>query len=123
MTKVFLIGLESTIVSRITQALNVERHWTTQAAQTIRRQDLTAADIVFAGGPATEYLPLLRWVREERPELPFVVVTRVAETKEWLNALEAGATDYCSSPFETRHIHWLMETALQNMAPYRHRLD
>jgi len=46
-----------------------------------------------------------------------VVVTRVPETREWLDALEAGATDYCSSPFETRQINWLMESALPKQRP------
>jgi DNA-binding response OmpR family regulator len=48
--------------------------------------------------------------------LPFVVVTRVPETKEWLDALEAGATDYCSVPIEARQLHWLMESALPRFA-------
>jgi DNA-binding NarL/FixJ family response regulator len=68
--------------------------------------------MVFAGGEPSQYLSLLRRVREERPALPFVVVTRVPETTAWLDALEAGATDYCSAPFEARQIHWLMESAL-----------
>jgi DNA-binding NarL/FixJ family response regulator len=44
--------------------------------------------------------------------LPFVVVTRIPETKEWLDALEAGAADYCSVSIEARQLHWLMESAL-----------
>jgi DNA-binding NtrC family response regulator len=51
-------------------------------------------------------------VRRERPALPFVVVSRVPNTKEWLDALEAGATDYCAGPFGIRQIRWLMESAL-----------
>ena len=74
--------------------------------------ELKDVDIVFAGGEPAQYLSLLRRVRLERPGLPFVVVTRIPETTEWLNALEAGATDYCSSPFESRQLHWLMESAL-----------
>jgi DNA-binding response OmpR family regulator len=70
------------------------------------------ADIVFAGGEPTYYISLLRRVRETRPTLPFFVVTRAPETKEWLDALEAGATDYCSVPIETRQLQWLMESAL-----------
>ena len=68
--------------------------------------------MVFAGGEPARYLSLLRRVREDRPALPFVVVTQIGETKEWLDALEAGATDYCSVPIGTRQIHWLMESAL-----------
>jgi DNA-binding NtrC family response regulator len=62
-------------------------------------------------------MSLLRLIREERPSLPFVVVTRIAETEEWLNALEAGATDYCSAPIDTRQLHWLMESALSGPSP------
>ena len=71
-----------------------------------------AADIVFAGGEPSQYLSLLRQVRSDLPALPFVVVTRLPETTAWLDALEAGATDYCSPPFESRQIHWLMESTL-----------
>jgi DNA-binding NarL/FixJ family response regulator len=112
MASVFLIGLEQAIATQISRALAVERHRIEQKPQNIGVHDLMEVDIVFAGGDPSQYLSLLRRVREERPGLPFVVVTRIPETTEWLDALEAGATDYCSSPFEARQIHWLMETAL-----------
>src|SRR5580698_5323023 len=112
MASVFLIGLEQAIAAQISRALAVERHRIEQKSQNIGIRDIMDADIVFAGGEPTQYLALLRRVREERPALPFVVVTRIPETSAWLDALEAGATDYCSSPFETRQIHWLMESAL-----------
>jgi hypothetical protein len=35
--------------------------------------------------------------REARPTLPFIVVTRIPEMGVWLDALEAGATDYRSN--------------------------
>jgi DNA-binding response OmpR family regulator len=116
MANVFLIGLEQTIAAQLRRALAVDRHRIEQKAKNIEARDLIEVDIVFAGGEPSEYLPLLRWVREERPALPFVVVTRIPETRAWLDALEAGATDYCSPPFDIRQIDWLMETALS-----RHR--
>jgi DNA-binding response OmpR family regulator len=112
MANVFLIGLEQATAAQISRALAVERHRIEQKPQNIGLRDLADVDIVFAGGEPSQYLSLLRRVRQERPALPFVVVTRIPETNEWLDALEAGATDYCSSPFETRQIHWLMESAL-----------
>ena len=112
MANVFLIGLEQAIAAQISRALAVERHRIELKSQDIAAHDMLDVDIVFAGGEPSQYLSLLRRVREERPALPFVVVTRVPETTEWLDALEAGATDYCSSPFESRQIHWLMESAL-----------
>ena len=112
MASVFLIGLEQATAAQFSRALAVERHRIEQKPQNIGIRDLMDVDIVFAGGQPSQYLSLLRRVREERPALPFVVVTRIPETTEWLDALEAGATDYCSSPFEARQIHWLMEAAL-----------
>jgi DNA-binding response OmpR family regulator len=112
MASVFLIGLEQAIAAQISRALAAERHRIEHKPQNVAVPDLMDVDIVFAGGQPSQYLSLLRRVREERPGLPFVVVTRIPETTEWLDALEAGATDYCSAPFEARQIHWLMEAAL-----------
>src|SRR5580704_3769707 len=94
MAKVFLIDVDQTIGAQISNALAVERHRAVRKTRDIETCDLSDVDIVFAGGKPSEYLPLLRRVRGERPALPFVVVTRLPETHAWLEALEAGATDY-----------------------------
>jgi DNA-binding response OmpR family regulator len=112
MAKVVLIGLEQTAASQIGRALSSERHEIQHKSKNIPIDDLLDVDIVFAGGDQTQYLTLLRRIRASRPTLPFVVVTRRPETSDWLDALEAGATDYCSAPFEPRQINWLMESAL-----------
>jgi len=110
MANVFLIGVEQTIAAQISRALAGGGHRIKQKAQNIDACDLMEVDIVFAGGEPPEYLPLLRWVREQRSALPFVVVTAIPDTTAWLDALEAGATDYCSCPFEKRQIQWMMES-------------
>ena len=117
MAKVVFVGIEHALAVPIARALAVERHQLEQKSYSAVILDVLDADIVFAGGEAKNYLSLLRKVREARPTLPFVVVTRVPETREWLDALEAGATDYCSAPFENRQIHWLMESVLPKQRP------
>jgi CheY-like chemotaxis protein len=112
MAKVLLIGLEQATASQIGRALAVERHQIEHKPKNVAVGDLLDADIVFAGGDGKQYMALLRGLREARPALPFVVVTRIPETSDWLDALEAGATDYCSAPFEARQLNWLMESAL-----------
>ncbi len=112
MAKVVLIGLEQSAASQIGRALSSERHEILNKPKSIAIDDLIDTDIVFAGGDQAQYLTLLRRIRAARPTLPFVVVTGRPETSDWLDALEAGATDYCSAPFETRQISWLMESAL-----------
>jgi DNA-binding NtrC family response regulator len=41
------------------------------------------------------------------PDLPIVVVSRLPDTGEWLEALELGALDYIAAPFETVQMRWL----------------
>jgi len=43
-------------------------------------------------------------------KLPVVVVSRLPEVEGWLDALEAGAADYCAAPFEVSQLRWLLET-------------
>ncbi len=111
MARVITSGLEKPTAQQLGRALGIDRHEITHKPANIAVEDLIDADIVFADGEGKRYLSLLKQVREATPELPFVVITRVPETSEWLDALEAGATDYCSAPFEPRHLSWLMETA------------
>lgn len=113
MAKVVLIGLDQSAANQIGRALSCERHEIQHKSKSIAIDDLIDTDIVFAGGEHAQYLTLLRRIRASRPTLPFVVVTGQPETSDWLDALEAGATDYCSAPFEARQINWLMESALR----------
>lgn len=112
MANVILLGVEQTIATLIGRVLAADRHYVEHWSGIAGVADLIDADIVFAGGEPSQYLPLLRRVRDQRPALPFVVVGRTPETSEWLDALEAGATDYYSSPFEASQIHWVMESVL-----------
>ncbi len=111
MAKIITVGLKKSIAQQLGRALGFERHQISHKPKAAAVDELNDADIVFADGDGKRYLPLLKQVRETLPSLPFVVVTRVPETSDWLDALEAGATDYCSAPFEPRHLGWLMETA------------
>jgi DNA-binding response OmpR family regulator len=112
--KIVLIGLERSAAAQITGALADDRHQIEHQLQDVGMRELLDADIMFASGEPTRYKSLLRRVREARPTLPFIVVTRTPETMHWLDALEAGATDYCSVPIETRQLHWLVESALSH---------
>lgn len=43
------------------------------------------------------------------PNLPVVIVSRLPDTREWLDALELGAADYVAGPFESVQMRWLFE--------------
>ncbi len=112
MARAVFIGIEEGTAKLIGQALAAQRHEVVYNQRDIVMRDLIQADIVFAGGDKGEYLPLLKQVREARPGLPFIVVTRLPEIVQWLDALEAGATDYCAAPFEMQQVQWVMESAM-----------
>jgi DNA-binding NtrC family response regulator len=113
MARVVFIGLEEATACQIGRALTAQRHEIEHRQRDVVMRDLTGADIVFAGGDSSDYLPLLKRLREARPGLPVVVVTRLPEVVQWLDALEAGATDYCAAPFEMQQVQWVMESAMQ----------
>ena len=48
--------------------------------------------------------------------LAVVVVSRLPEDGDWLDALEAGATDYCGTPFETVQLRWLVAAHIRPLA-------
>jgi DNA-binding response OmpR family regulator len=112
MAKVKLVGLEQSAANQIGRALDGGFHEIEQLPANSRLGEILDADIVFAAGEDKQYISLLRRIRAEKPGLPFVVVTRIPETSDWLDALEAGATDYCSAPFEARHLNWMLQSAL-----------
>lgn len=52
-------------------------------------------------------------LRKTNPTAQIVVVSRLPEVSDWLDAIEAGASDYCAAPFETVHVQWILETSLR----------
>jgi DNA-binding response OmpR family regulator len=43
---------------------------------------------------------------------PVIVVSRVPEVNDWLDAMDAGAADYCAAPFEKDQLDWILESNL-----------
>ena len=41
-----------------------------------------------------------------------VVVSRLADESAWLEALDAGAADFCAAPFEPTQLRWLLQSRL-----------
>ena len=72
---------------------------------------IRAASAVFIGGAAEQYLPIVRRLRALDVTLCVVVVTRMSDTQSWLNAIEAGATDYWLAPFEPSQVRMLIARA------------
>ncbi len=100
--KAILFHLEEKLATELAASLKAaccEVHRITMAAPAV------SGDLVFCTtGPA------FHAAKATFPHLPVIVVSRLPETDEWLDALEAGAADYCAAPFEIIHLRWLLET-------------
>jgi DNA-binding NtrC family response regulator len=111
MARVVLSGLDIRSASQLSGLLAFDEHRVRRLHYLVPVPEFLQADIVFVGGVAEQYLPLLRRLRGLNRTLPIIVVAPVPETVEWLDALEAGATDYCVPPFDMRQVRCLLAPA------------
>jgi DNA-binding NtrC family response regulator len=108
MANIVLTGLEFYIQAELTRVLDRLGHQVFISRNSIP----STADVVFCNGDVENGPAMLRAIRAVRPELPVVVVTRQPDVGKWLDALDAGAADYCSAPFETIQVRWLLDAVL-----------
>ena len=59
--------------------------------------DMVVSDVRMPGASG---LDLLRRVRDDRPDLPFLLVTAYADVREAVDALKLGAVDYLAKPVD-----------------------
>jgi DNA-binding NtrC family response regulator len=69
------------------------------------------ADFIFCDANPSHYIVLLEAIRRVNLGLPLVVVSSQPDTNAWLDALQAGATDFCAPPFESASLRWILESA------------
>ena len=112
MTKILLLGFENPLRDDLVRVLTGLRY--VVGIQGFQDEWLAQreAHLVFCSGDDPRFRDALRDARFLRPDLPLVVVTRLPEVSAWLDALEAGAADYCSAPFEPIQMRWVLNSAL-----------
>jgi DNA-binding NtrC family response regulator len=117
--RIVLFGLDDPLASELRRVL-VRQQQTVfsepfrTAPECLALVERVGAELIFCSSHRKRYLALLEAVGRSKPNLPVVVVSRVPEVAEWLDAIEAGASDYCAAPFETSHIQWILDSALKH---------
>ncbi len=53
-----------------------------------------------------------RMLRAAGSRIPFVAVSLDPNPKEWLQALQSGASDYFGPPFERQQVGWVLQSAV-----------
>ena len=112
---ILLLGLADGLANDLRAALR-QQSWEVRSEPQRLDPAEPAPDLIFCGAEPARYLPLLEEVKRQTPGLPVIVVGRFPETADWLDALEAGASDYCAPPFERRHLQWMVSGALRSRA-------
>jgi DNA-binding NtrC family response regulator len=117
MAKILLLGLDHDVAQKIETASLQVNH--SVAIQPVLQAFDTYpdADLVFLSGDRKNYRETVRSIQARRRSLPVVVVTNHADSGEWIDALEAGAANYCAAPFEPKPIQWILASALQPFSP------
>ena len=96
-TKVVFAGLDPQVEKELTNALR-------SLAVEVAEPESTDSAMGFCS------LSSLEDFRSAHPGMPAVVVTCVRQVGEWLDAIESGAQDYCSAPFEPGHLGWILKS-------------
>jgi DNA-binding response OmpR family regulator len=112
MATVLLLGMEDGAARSLGRIIG-------QAGHAVRREPLKTelrsplrADLIFLCADRPDYLAALRAIRKYSCAPPVIVVTRLPEISRWIDALEAGAADYCAEPFEGSSIRWMLAPVL-----------
>jgi DNA-binding NtrC family response regulator len=90
-------------------ALNIKSVQRRTSATSANAVADSPANIIFCGADVN----VVSELRSANPEASIVVVSRHPEVSDWLDSIEAGATDYCAAPFETSQVRWIVETSLR----------
>ncbi len=117
-TRVLLIGLDEGLANELGNALShldsKVKAQNVKDAAGVEKGQLETADCVFCPSEAVQLKSLLQTLHNRCPDLPVIAVTRHPDDFEWIRAMDAGATDYCSTPFEPVHVDWILRNNQRN---------
>ena len=116
-SNVVLLGLADDLAAESRKVLSEQGHRVysfplLSASSALMALEQVSADLVFCPAEPERYGLLLDAIARKALRLPLVVVSRHPDTQAWLDALEAGVSDYCTPPFESTQMRWMMEVLL-----------
>ncbi|MFH0794712.1 MAG: sigma-54 dependent transcriptional regulator, partial [bacterium] len=75
-----------------------------------QQPDVVVTDVKM---PKVDGMELLKKVREQSPETPVIVITAFGSIESAVEAMQAGAIDYITKPFDEERIKLAIERALE----------
>ena len=81
-------------------------------------RNLQAEHAVFVSAEATGWVEIVKEIRALYPHTFLVAVTRIPDSSKWLEALAAGADDYCALPLQRQHVQGLIDSFKRRSGVY-----
>lgn len=106
---IVLAGLDQKIAEELGQHLRT-RGLSVQSCEKLDSLDaeqVSKCALAFCDIGRNDLIAMLQAVK-----MPVVVVSRLPEVNDWLDAIEAGAADYCSAPIEREQLDWILDSNL-----------
>jgi DNA-binding NtrC family response regulator len=116
--KALLCGLEHDVAQELRSVLagqDIDAELCPDISRVAKFVDQTSADVVFCGF-SKDLSALVNATSANPRKVPVIVVSRHPEVNQWLDALEAGAHDYCAAPFDSLQLRWILEAATSSKA-------
>ena len=98
------------------QGLTVDRVATASAARAMLAAAHFDVMVLDLGLPDEDGLKLLRQLRQQRIELPVLILTARDTVTDRVDGLQAGADDYLLKPFDLRELSARLHTLIRRMA-------
>lgn len=124
-----LYALDEAVSCALSAALEglgwtAERHDQADASDCAALVRRSGACAVFFGGGGGSCRELRNALGELAGPPALIAVSREPAPDLWLDALDAGADDYCAQPFDSTQLRWLLEGArLRPAVAYVHKTD
>lgn len=122
MGKILIIDDEASILNMLKVLLTVEGH-TVSAYQDAARAmeavceeefDLVITDLRMS---PINGMDVLKFVREQRPALPVIMMTAYGQVETAIESIQIGAFEYLKKPFKAADLLSTVKKALESSAP------
>jgi DNA-binding response OmpR family regulator len=113
MSKILIAGFDFSTQELISEKLNrIGYESQLLGCNSPLNTDLRQSSAILASADDVICTRWLARLREANSTVPFILVGRVGDDAKWLAALEAGATDYCSTDVDSANLAWMLKNAL-----------
>jgi two-component system response regulator AtoC len=117
--RVLVVDDEKNIRESIRRYLNTENIETVVAenglsAKRLLQDQVFSAGIVDLRMPGMSGLELLKWIREEGPRLPVIMISAYGDVQDAVEAMKFGAQDYVVKPFDPEELIVRLRKIVEN---------